>query len=116
MKLYGIPNCDTVRKARAWLDQHAIALSFHDFRKQGVPAELAQHWLEQLGWQQLINRKGLTWRALSQQRKDTIDNNLAALQLMVEQPSIIRRPLLEQQGRVLHLGYDPASYAKIFNL
>lgn len=115
IKLYGIPNCDTVKKARTWLANHQIALDFHDFKKQGLTAEIVQHWLQQSTWEQLINRKGLTWRGLSDEQK-TISGNAAAQQLMLDKTSVIKRPLLEQDGKLLHIGFDEAAYTKIFNL
>jgi arsenate reductase (glutaredoxin) len=116
MKLYGIPNCDTVKKARSWLVSHAIEFEFHDFKKMGVSPELAQRWLQQAPWEQLINRKGLTWRGLPEEQKISITNNAAAQQLMLEKSSIIKRPLLERDGKLLHVGFDDAAYSKLFNL
>jgi Spx/MgsR family transcriptional regulator len=116
IKLYGIPNCDTVKKARSWLSTHNIAVEFHDFKKQGLSPELAQCWLQQASWEQLINRKGLTWRGLSEEKKISISNNDAAKKLMLEKSSVIKRPLLEQEGKLLHIGFDEASYSKLFNL
>jgi Spx/MgsR family transcriptional regulator len=115
IKLYGIPNCDTVKKARTWLEAHHIAVEFHDFKKHGLSAELAQQWLQQLPWEQLINRKGLTWRGLSEEQK-SIAGNSGAQPLMLEKTSVIKRPLLEQDGKLLHVGFDEASYKNIFNL
>jgi arsenate reductase len=115
IKLYGIPNCDTVKKARTWLASHDIAVEFHDFKKQGMSAELAQQWLQQLPWEQLVNRKGLTWRGLSEEQK-AITGKSAAQQLMLEKTSVIKRPLLEQDGKLLHVGFDETSYKNIFNL
>jgi len=116
MKLYGIPNCDTVKKARAWLASHDIGVEFHDFKKQGISAELAQRWLQQASSEQLINRKGLTWRGLPEEQKMAITSNAAAQQLMLDKTSVIKRPLLEQDGKLLHIGFDDASYSKLFNL
>lgn len=116
MKLYGISNCNTVKKARTWLEQHDVEIQFHDFKKHGLTPELAQRWLKQMGWEKLINRSGLTWRGLPDEQKQSIKDNAAALQLMLEKPSVIKRPLLEQDGKLLHLGFDAASYQKIFNL
>jgi Spx/MgsR family transcriptional regulator len=113
--LYGIPNCDTVKKARTWLSSHDIEVEFHDFKKLGLSASLAQNWLKQASWEQLINRKGLTWRGLSEEQK-TISNNAAAQQLMQEKTSVIKRPLLEQDGKLLLIGFDEAAYKKLFNL
>ncbi len=114
MKLYGIPNCNTVKKAREWLKQHDIAVEFHNFKKQGLDAGTAQNWLEQTDWSKLVNRSGLTWRGLPEERKQQICA-AAALPLMLEKPSVIKRPLLEQNGKLLHVGFDEAAYAKIFN-
>ncbi|MGA8864675.1 MAG: ArsC family reductase [Gallionella sp.] len=115
-KLYGIPNCNTVKKARDWLAQHDIEFEFHDFKKLGLDRAIAQRWLEQTDWTQLINRSGLTWRGLPEQRKQGLQDANSALALMLEKTSVIRRPLLEQNGKLLHVGFDDAAYATIFNL
>jgi len=116
MKLYGISNCNTVKKARDWLAQHDIAVEFHDFKKLGLDAATAQSWLRQTDWTRLINRSGLTWRGLPEQRKQDIHGAAAALALMLEKTSVIKRPVLEQNGKLLHVGFDAAAYSKIFNL
>ncbi len=116
MKLYGIPNCDTVKKARTWLAGHEIKFEFHDFKKQKLSADVTQRWLQQATWEQLINRKGLTWRGLPEQLQISINSNSAAQQLMLDKTSVIKRPLLEQDGKLLHIGFDDASYSKLFNL
>jgi arsenate reductase len=116
MKLYGIPNCNTVKKARDWLAQHDIAVEFHDFKKHGLSTELAQRWLQQAAWEKLVNRSGMTWRGLPDEQKSAICNAETALQLMLEKTSVIKRPLLEQNGKLLHIGFDEAEYRKIFNL
>lgn len=115
IRLYGIPNCDTVKKARTWLAKHQIEVEFHDFKKQGLTAEMVKRWLQQSTWELLINRKGMTWRGLSDEQK-TISGNVAAQQLMLDKTSVIKRPLLEQDGKLLHIGFDEAAYTKIFNL
>lgn len=116
MKLYGIPNCDTVKKARAWLASHDIRVEFHDFKKHGITPELAQRWLQQASSEQLINRKGTTWRGLPEQQKLAITDNATAQQLMLDKTSVIKRPLLEQDGKLLHIGFDDTAYSKLFNL
>ncbi|MEQ1526845.1 MAG: ArsC family reductase [Gallionella sp.] len=116
MKLYGIPNCNTVKKSRDWLAQHNIAVDFHDFKKQGLDAGTAQQWLNQSEWSKLINRSGLTWRGLPEERKQQISDNASALTLMLEKTSVIKRPLLEKNGKLLHIGFNEAAYTKIFNL
>jgi arsenate reductase len=113
MKLYGISNCDTVKKARDWLAQRDIAVEFHDFKKEGLDVAIAQNWLQQADWSKLINRSGLTWRGLPEQRKQ-IQDTAAALALMLEKTSVIKRPVLEQHGKLLHVGFDPATYSRMF--
>ena len=116
MKLYGIPNCNTVKKARDWLAQHDIAVEFHDFKKHGVDTVIARNWLQQANWTRLINRSGLTWRGLPELTKQQVCDDASALALMLEKPSVIKRPVLEQNGKLLHIGFDDAAYSKIFNL
>lgn len=115
MKLYGITNCNTVRKARDWLTQRGIAVEFHDFKKHGLDAATAQNWLKQADWSKLVNRSGLTWRGLPDERKQQILENTTAIALMLEKPSVIKRPLLEQNGALLQVGFDEAAYATLFN-
>jgi arsenate reductase (glutaredoxin) len=115
IKLYGIPNCDTVKKARTWLSNNHIEFEFHDFKKSGVSAELAQRWLGQAQWEQLINRKGLTWRGLPDEQKIAITDNASAQQLMMDKTSVIKRPLLEQDGKLLHIGFDADAYKTLTN-
>jgi len=115
IKLYGIPNCDTVKKARNWLAEHGIEVEFHDFKKQGLSAAQAQQWLHQSSWEQLINRKGMTWRGLPDDQKN-IAGNKDAQKLMLDKTSVIKRPLLEEDGALLHIGFDAASYQKLFKL
>lgn len=111
--LYGIPNCDQVKKARAWLDARGVAYVFHDFKKQGLDNPLAKSWLEQLGADTLINRKGTTWRALDDAQKAKADAPAGALALVTTQPSLIKRPLLDRGG-ALSVGFTPETYAKFF--
>ena len=111
--LYGIPNCDTVKKARAWLDAQGVTYEFHDFKKQGLDPALAQDWLKTLGPEVLINRKGTTWRKLDQARQAQAAAPAGALALMLEQPSVIKRPVLDRDGD-LSVGFAPDTYAKYF--
>jgi arsenate reductase len=115
MKLYGIPNCSTVKKARDWLSRQNIAVEFHDFKKQGLDAKIARRWLQQADWTMLINRSGMTWRKLPEQRKQLVQDAPSALALMLESTSVIKRPLLERDGKLLHIGFDESAYSKIFN-
>ena len=108
MILYGIPNCDTVRRARGWLDERGVAYAFHDYKKAGAdPSKLAT-WSEQVGWEALLNRRGTTFRRLDPAAREGLDEGKALL-LMAEQPSLIRRPVLELdagRGSGLLVGFD----------
>ncbi len=113
MKLYGIPNCTTVKRARAWLAERHIAVPFHDFRKDGASAALLGRWSREIGWDALLNRKGTTWRQLPEEVRAGITDEAAAIALMVAKPSVIRRPILEM-GDAIHVGFDPARYETLF--
>jgi arsenate reductase len=115
-KLFGIANCSTVKKARLWLEEHGIAAEFHDFKKLGLEQAVALNWLKQADWSGLINRSGLTWRGLPEQRKQSVHDASSALALMMEKTSVIKRPVLEQNGKLLCVGFDEAAYSRIFNL
>jgi arsenate reductase len=110
--LYGIPNCDTVKKARGWLLENGVDFAFHDFKKQGLDEATAARWLAQLGWETLVNRKGTTWRNLPDERKAAVVDNASALALMLEHSSVIKRPVLEGDG-VLAVGFRPDDYARL---
>ena len=111
--LYGIPNCNTVKKARDWLANNGVAIEFVDFKKQGVSVELLENWLRQFPHEKLINRAGLTWRGLDDAIKLSIVNNTAAIALMQTKTSVIKRPVLEKNGKILSLGFDEATYLKL---
>ncbi|MBW3228258.1 ArsC family reductase [Marinobacter adhaerens] len=99
MKLYGIKNCDTVKKARKWLDEQGIDYEFHDFKKDGLQSDLLFSWEHAVGWETLLNRRGTTWRKLPEDVRDTIDAQ-SAHEIMLENPSIIKRPVVENGGDV----------------
>ena len=111
--LYGIPNCDTVKKARTWLADNGHDFTFHDFKKQGLTRELVEGWLKDLDWETLVNRKGMTWRNLPDERKASITDNDSAIALMLENPSVIKRPVLVGQGPV-SAGFSADHYATKF--
>ena len=113
--LYGIPNCDTVKKARTWLAAQQLDFTFHDFKKQGLERATVAAWLRQLPWDVLVNRKGTTWRALSDERKASITDAASAVDLMLENPSIIKRPVLDKDGK-FSVAFSDAQYAAIFGL
>lgn len=111
--VYGIANCDTVRKARTWLQAQGVAYVWHDFKKQGVPAALLAQWLQQLGRDALINRKGTTWRQLDAAVQAGVTDDASAAALMLAHPSVIKRPLVDWgQGRVT-LGFDPQQWMQM---
>ena len=112
--LYGIPNCDTVKKARTWLADQAHEFDFHDFKKQGLARETAAGWLEQLDWEVLVNRKGTTWRKLPDEVRMSIVDKASALELMLANPSVIKRPVLDDGGK-LSVGFSAEQYGKLFN-
>jgi Spx/MgsR family transcriptional regulator len=112
-KLYGIPNCGTVKKARTWLETHDINYEFQDFKKQGVTEVQIKAWLKQVGWQKLLKKTGPTWGKLPDAIKASIKDDSSALKLMLEQPNVIRRPVLEHNGKVLATGFSETDYEQL---
>lgn len=108
--LYGISNCDTVKKARAWLAGHGIAHRFHDFRKDGVPQEQLDEWLQAFGWDKVVNRQGSTWRKLDPGQQAGVRDAASARRVLLAHPSAIRRPLVEWAGGRRTIGFDPAEW------
>ena len=99
--VFGIPNCDTVKKARNWLDEHAITYTFHDFKKQGVPEDQLRQWMEAAGWEKVLNRQGTTWRKLDEAVKNSVHDANSAAAVMKEHASTIKRPVVEwADGRI----------------
>jgi arsenate reductase (glutaredoxin) len=113
MKLYGIPNCTTVKKARAWLAERDHEAAFHDFKKQGVDATWLRTVIKQTGWQALLNTRGTTWRTLADAEKSAAADEAGAIALMLSRPSVIKRPLLERDGRY-HVGFAEEQYDALF--
>ena len=113
MKLYGISNCSTVKKARTWLADHAHDVPFHDFRKQGVDAAWLREVVAQTGWQALLNTRGTTWRKLTDAEKAAVTDEAGAIALMLAQPSVIKRPVLERDGSY-HVGFAEEHYQALF--
>ncbi|MBC3874307.1 ArsC family reductase [Undibacterium flavidum] len=115
--LFGIPNCDTVKKARTWLEQQSIPFAFHNFKKDGLTAEQIEIWLQRIELDTLINRKGTTWRALSEIQKSEANNRANAIALMLENPSVIKRPVLQiNDDKLTHVGvgFNEQQYQTIF--
>lgn len=111
IKIYGIPNCDTVKKARVWLTEHQVAHEFHDFKRQGVPEAALDAWLASVGWEKLVNRKGTTWRKLDTAVQAGVINATSARALMLTQASVIKRPVVEW-GNAVTVGFDAADWAE----
>lgn len=109
--VYGIPNCDTVKRARAWLGSQGVAHTFHDFRKQGVPTHLVAEWQQRLGWETLLNKKGTTWRQLTSEQQAKAVDAASATDLMVAYPSIIKRPVVDWPSGV-SVGFDSNEWIK----
>jgi arsenate reductase len=108
--IYGIKNCDTMKKARAWLDQHGIAYAFHDYKAAGIERDVLQGWVRTMGWETLLNRAGTTFRKLPEADKADLTEKIA-IALMREQPSVIKRPVLDVGGELI-VGFNPETYAK----
>jgi Spx/MgsR family transcriptional regulator len=111
--IYGIPNCDTVKKARAWLTEHGHDAQFHDFKKLGVPHSALELWIQALGWEALVNRQGTTWRKLTPEAQSGVTNAIEATKLMLTQPSVIKRPVIdwgENASPRFTVGFKPAEW------
>ena len=107
--VYGIPNCGSVKNARSWLDEHGIAYDFHDFKKAGLDAATVSGWLKKQPWEVLVNRKGLTWRGLTDAQKAAVVDAASATELMLANPSVVKRPVIVK-GATVVVGYDTAQY------
>lgn len=111
LTLYGIPNCDTVKKARAWLTGQGAHYTFHDFKKQGLPLPALDAWLEANGWETLLNRKGTSWRLLDDATKASVVDAASARAVMLMQPSVIKRPVVEWADGRVTVGFKPEEFA-----
>jgi len=112
IELYGIPNCDTVKKARKWLESSDIDFTFHNFKKEGVTVSQLEDWIAKASLDVVLNKRGTTWRKLPDKVKQDLDHD-KALQLMAENPSMIKRPVLILQDGSVHIGFKPEQYAEI---
>ena len=110
--LYGIPNCDTMKKARKWLADNGVEYAFHDYKKLGIEKKKLAEWIKAVGWETLLNRRGMMWRKVPDDVKASIDEK-SAIRLMLETPSIIKRPVLEAKGKVT-VGFKPETYEQLF--
>ncbi len=108
--LHGITGCDTVKRARAWLAEQGVAYDFHDFKKAGVPESALDRWLQAAGWEALLNRKGTTWRKLADAQRDAVRNAATARALMLAQPSVIKRPVVQWADGAVTVGFDAGDW------
>jgi arsenate reductase (glutaredoxin) len=113
--VYGIPNCDTVKKARAWLTARGLEATFHDFKKQGVPTGKLTDWAQTVGWDKLLNRQGTTWRKLNAAAQAGAATAQGAQQLAADNPSIIKRPVVQWPNGDITVGFDETVWSKVAN-
>lgn len=114
MTVYGIKNCNTVKSATDWLKRNNVDFEFHDYKSKGIAASRLKDWSGQVGWENLVNKRGTTWRQLDETIQKKVTNEKAAIDLMQEKTSVIKRPLIEVNGKVVALGFDEAEYRKVF--
>lgn len=107
LTVYGIPNCDTIKKTLTWLKANNIDFQFHDYKKEGISREKLESWLAQAEWNTLLNRAGTTFKQLSEEQKAAINDASSALEIMLNTPSAIKRPVIEQNGKVVKIGWKP---------
>lgn len=110
--VYAIPNCNTVKKALDWLKENKVQYQFHDYKKLGINATQLNAWCKQISWEDLINKKGATWRQLPKDIQEGITTQKDAIALMMEKTSIIRRPIIEENGKIIAIGFDEIAYKK----
>lgn len=110
MIVYGIKNCNTVKSALQWLTENKISFQFHDYKKSGITPDKLADWCKQVGWESLVNKRGTTWRQLDETVQKRVTHEKAAIALMLEKNSVIKRPLIEVNGKVLVVGFDENEY------
>lgn len=110
--IYGIKNCDTMKKAFRWLDEQNVAYVFHDYRKEGLERATLENWIKQLGWEKVVNKRGTTWRQLDKETQEAM-NDETVISVLLDKPAMIKRPLLDHQGK-LTLGFKAEQYSAIF--
>ena len=114
MTVYGIKNCNTVKSALEWLKKNKVEFEFHDYKSKGITEAKLKDWSKQVGWESLVNKRGTTWRQLDEAIQKKITSESAAIALMIDKTSVIKRPLIEENGKVLALGFDEGVYGKMF--
>lgn len=115
-RIFGIKNCDTMKKARVWLDSHKIAYAFHDYRQDGADTELLSEFARHIDWTLLLNKRGTTWRQLDKAEQDAVTDEQSAIRLMSEKPALIKRPVLVSPDGRYHLGFKADDYQQFFSL
>jgi arsenate reductase (glutaredoxin) len=113
MIVYGIKNCNTVKSAIEWLNKNKVEFEFHDYKKLGITSAKLSEWCKQVGWESLVNKRGTTWRQLDEADQKKVVNEKSAIALMLEKTSVIKRSLIEEDGKVLLLGFDENAFKKV---
>jgi Spx/MgsR family transcriptional regulator len=111
--VYGIKNCNTVKTALDWLKKNKVDLEFHDYKSKGISQEKLREWSKQVGWESLVNKRGTTWRQLDEATQSRVTSEAKAIELMKEKTSVIKRPLIEDNGKIVALGFDEAVYKRL---
>ena len=112
LTVYGLKSCDTCRAAMRWLEEHGVEAKFHDIRRDGLDRAMIDRWCDHLGWEKLLNRRSVTWRRIPENDRDDLDRE-SAIGLMIEYPTVIKRPVLER-GAFVAMGFSPEAYAEVF--
>jgi arsenate reductase (glutaredoxin) len=113
MIIYGIKNCNTVKTALDWLKKNMVEIEFHDYKTKGISEAKLKQWSKEVGWEKLVNTRGTTWRQLDEATRQKVTNEAAAIALMMERTSVIKRPLIEKDNKIVALGFDEAVYKKM---
>lgn len=112
--VYGIPNCDTLKKAIAWLQKNKVPYELHDYKKKSITPKKMKTWSKQIGWETLLNKKGTTWRDLDSAAQTAITNEATAIAFLIQNTSAIKRPVIEKESTVIAVGFDEGTYEKLF--
>lgn len=112
--MFGIPNCDTVKKAKKWLNDHDVEFTFHDYKKLSISEMLLKSWIEQVGVEKLVNKRGTTWRKLSQESQELVMNPQKSIPILIEHTSMIKRPIIVEGDRIVAVGFSESEWQTIF--
>ena len=116
MIIYGIPNCNTVKKAQSWLTEKGISYEFHDYKKKGITAGKLDEWCNAFGWEKVLNKKGTTWKKLSPEEQMAVNSQDATVAVLLKHTSAIKRPVIEQEGKAILLGFNEEEYSACFGV